>query len=705
MSILNIEHKDSVAVITLDLPGEKVNKLTEGLMQEFSDFLDKLESDPSLQGAVLISGKSDNFIAGADIEMFQERDTAEEITELSKGGHQILNRIADLPKPVVVAIHGSCMGGGLELSLACHYRIASKHPKTVFSLPEVKLGLLPGTGGTQRLPRRIGIQKALTYMLTGKNMYPRQAYKNGLLDELTHKDALEEAGIKAVHKLSKGSYSSPDKRTFFEKLLEGNPIGRKIIFSQALKKTMGQTRGNYPAPLKIIDAVKYGYKYGLKEGLEYESELFGDLGAASESRALVNLFFGMNQAKKIKDEDMIRDINTIGVLGAGLMGSGIADVSINKGNYNVLLKDQSLERTAQGEKGIWKGLDSKRKKRIISSFERDKTFSRVTGVETYDNFRKADLVIEAVFEDLDIKQKVMKDSEDNTPDHCIFASNTSSLPISDIAKASSRPDQVIGMHYFSPVQKMPLLEIIVTDQTSDWVTATAWKVGIRQGKTVIVVKDGPGFYTTRILAPYMSEALTILNEGASIPFLDKIMKDFGYPVGPMALLDEVGIDVGAHVGETMSPLFESRGAKPDNKAKELLDNGFEGRKNRKGMYRYGDTKKKEPNTDVYQYFGGSDRREPDAEESQWRMALMMMNEAAWCLHEGIIKNPTDGDLGAILGLGFPPFTGGPFRYMDELGLQSVLVRLEQMEKKFGARFKPAPIIKEYSESNTRFYPE
>ncbi|MFN1834851.1 3-hydroxyacyl-CoA dehydrogenase NAD-binding domain-containing protein [Balneola sp. MJW-20] len=703
MSILNIEQHDSVAILTLDLPGEKVNKLTEELMGEFSDFLDKLESDPALLGAVLISGKTDNFIAGADIQMFQERETAEEITELSQGGHRILNRIADLSKPVVVAIHGSCMGGGLELSLACHYRIASKHSKTVFSLPEVKLGLLPGTGGTQRLPRRIGIQKALTYMLTGKNMYARQAFKYGLIDELTHKDALKEAGIKAVNKISDGNYSSPDKRSLIEKILEGNPLGRKIIFSQALKKTLGQTKGNYPAPPKIIEAVKYGYKNGLESGLEYESELFGELGASSESRALVNLFFGMNQAKKIEDEDKIRDIHTIGVLGAGLMGSGIADVSINKGNYSVLLKDQSIERAADGLRSIWKGLESKRKKRIIGSFERDQVFSRVTGVETYDHFRKADLVVEAVFEDLHIKQEVMKETEANTPDHCIFASNTSSLPISDIAAASSRPDQVIGMHYFSPVQKMPLLEIIVTDQTADWVTATAWKVGIRQGKTVIVVKDGPGFYTTRILAPYMSEALTILNEGATIPFLDKIMKSFGYPVGPMALLDEVGIDVGAHVGETMSPVFEQRGAKPDNKAKELLDHGFEGRKNKKGLYRYGEGKKKEPNSDVYEYFGGSQRKDPDSEESQWRMALMMMNEAAWCLQEGILKNPTDGDLGAILGLGFPPFTGGPFRYMDHLGLQSVLLRLELLEKKFGARFKPAPIIKEMADANRKFY--
>lgn len=703
MSYLDITIKDSVAILTLDKPGEKVNTLDESMMEEFSSFLDKLEKDSELKGAVLISGKENNFIAGADIEMFKARETAEELEQLSKNGHAILNKIETSSKPFVVAIHGSCMGGGLELSLACDYRIATNHSKTMMALPEVKLGVIPGTGGTQRLPRLIGIQKALGYMLTGGNIFAKKAKHIGLVDELIHKDALEEAAIKAVHKLSgSNSFKRKDKRSLVEKVLEGNPVGRSIIFSQAKKKTLVQTKGNYPAPLMILDAVKYGYQKGLQKGLENETRLFGKAGATSESRALVNLFFGITDAKRNPLADNIKPISTIGILGAGLMGSGITDVSINKAGYSVLLKDQTVEAAAKGEQVIWNALNQKVKKRIITPFERDRLSSKVTGTDSYESFEKADVVIEAVFEDLELKQRIVAQVEKATGDHCIFASNTSSLPISEIAKGAKRPENIIGMHYFSPVQKMPLLEIITTPQTADWVTATAYEIGVKQGKTVIVVNDGPGFYTTRILAPYMNEALLLLEEGASIEFLDKIMKKFGYPVGPMALLDEVGMDVGAHVGETMAPVFNARGGKSSTKAKELIDAGYRGRKNTKGMYSYSG-KKKEVNAEVYSFFGGTSRTNPDTETAQLRMALMTVNEAAYCLEENILKSPTDGDLGAILGLGFPPFTGGPFRYLDQVGIQSTVDRLNEFTEKFGPRFKPASILTEYAKEGKRFY--
>jgi len=703
MSYLNITKKENVAVITLNQPGEKVNTLNEAMMDQFANFLEDLESDASLKGAVLISGKENNFIAGADIEMFKARETAEEIEQLSLDGHTILNRVESSSKPIAVAIHGSCMGGGLELSLACHYRIASGHSKTIMALPEVKLGILPGTGGTQRLPRLIGIQKSLNYMLTGKNIYARQAYKMGLVDELVHKDALEEAAIKAVHKVSSGKFERTDKRTSMEKMIEGNGLGRKIVFSQALKQTLAQTKGNYPAPEKILDAVEYGYKHGKEKGLLNEAKLFGELGATHESRALVNLFFAMNNAKKNPYKDLIKPVDKIGVLGAGLMGSGIADVSINKGKYSVLLKDRDLESASKGEQGIWEDLNKKSKKRIITKFERDEIASRVTGVDSYAGFDGVGLVIEAVFEDLNLKHKIIKEVEEATSDDTIFASNTSSLPISEIAKASSHPENVIGMHYFSPVQKMPLLEIITTEQTADWVTATAYEVGVKQGKTVIVVNDGPGFYTTRILAPFMNEALLLLEEGASIEFLDKAMKQFGYPVGPMALLDEVGFDVGAHVGETMKPMFDKRGARSSEKAQELVDAGYLGRKNKKGMYSYSDGKKKEVNTGIYKYFGGTNRTNPDMETAQLRMALTMINEAAYCLEEGILKSATDGDLGAILGLGFPPFLGGPFRYIDHLGSGTIVKKLNGFAEEFGPRFKPASILMDKAKDGKKFH--
>lgn len=703
MSYIKQEIKDTVLILSLDKPDEKVNTLDEAMMAQFLEILLFAETSDEVSGIVLISRKKDNFIAGADIEMFKSRETAMDLEKLSLDGHTILNRISAFKKPVVVAIHGSCMGGGLELSLACHFRIASNHKKTVLALPEVKLGVIPGTGGTQRLPRLIGIQKALGYMLTGRNIYARSAKKIGLVDELVHKDALEEAAIKAVKNLVKhGSQKRKDRRSLLEKLLEGNPIGRSIIFNQARKKTLAQTKGNYPAPILIIDSVKYGLKHGLKKGLENEAKLFGQAGATPESRALVNLFFGMTDAKKNPLESEVQQVKTIGILGAGLMGSGIADVSINKGNYSVLLKDRTLEDAARGEKAIWDELQKKTKKRILTSFERDRICSKVTGTDSYNSFKKADVVIEAVFEDLELKRRIVAEVESNTPDHCIFATNTSSLPISEIAKGAKRPENIIGMHYFSPVQKMPLLEIITTVQTADWVTATAYDIGVKQGKTVIVVGDGPGFYTTRILAPYMNEALLLLEEGASIEYLDSIMKKFGYPVGPMALLDEVGMDVGAHVGETMAPLFNARGGKSSTKAKELMDAGYLGRKNKKGLYTY-ESKKKQVNSTIYSHFGGTQRKDPDAEYAQLRMALMMVNEAAYCLQEGILASPTDGDLGAILGLGFPPFTGGPFRYLDFAGVQNVVDRMHQFTDRFGVRFTPAPILVDMAKSDSKFY--
>jgi 3-hydroxyacyl-CoA dehydrogenase/enoyl-CoA hydratase/3-hydroxybutyryl-CoA epimerase len=701
-NILHIDHSGGVAIITLNTPGEKVNKLNEALINEITSFLDQFESDSAIEGAILMSGKEENFIAGADIEMFKSRTTAEELEELSQTGHDILLRIENSKKPIVVCIHGSCMGGGTELALACHYRVVSDHSSTKIGLPEVKLGLLPGMGGTQRLPRLIGIQQALGYMLTGKNMYARQARRNGFADEVVHQHALKTAGIEAIKKINSGNFKRKDKRSLIEKALESNPVGRSVIFSQARKKTLSQTHGNYPAPLKIIESVAFGYKKGIKQGLKNEARLFGELAVSSESRSLVQLFFAMTATKKNPWENKVHDVKSIGVLGAGLMGSGITEVSIENG-YRVWLKDRDESQAAQGKKEIWNNLNEKSSKRIITSYKRDQLSSLIHPVGDYKAFDKINLVIEAVFEDLDIKHKVLSEVEAATDDNCIFASNTSSLPITDIAKKASRPKNVIGMHYFSPVQKMPLLEIIKTKKTAPWVTATAYDVGTKQGKTVIVVNDGPGFYTTRILAPYMNEALLLLEEGATIEQLDKAMKQFGFPVGPMALFDEVGIDVGAHVAEVLSDKFKERGAKTSTKAAEILRAGFKGRKNGKGFYVYQSGKKKQVNRDIYNIFGNTKRKVMQQEIIQQRMALVMINEAVLCLQEDILLSPTDGDLGAILGLGFPPFLGGPFRYIDQKGAEQIRRLLVEYQGFFGNRFQPATLLVEKAQKKETFH--
>lgn len=705
MSYLSTEKQDGVLVVTLDQPGEKVNKLNEQLISEFQDLLENIDSH-TFDGIILQSGKTSNFIAGADVEMLKSKQAPDEVEELSRRGNNLLLKLKHFPLPVVAAIHGSCLGGGLEVAMACNYRVASKHSDTVMGQPEVQLGLLPGGGGTQRLPKLIGIQNALTYMLTGKNIYPRKAFKLGLVDELTHRDAVLSAAKKAVQKINDGTFERKDKRSLMHQLMEGMSPLRKIIYSQARKRAKSESKGNYPAPDKIIDCVREGCENGMKAGLNLESKYFGQLAATPESKALVNMFFAMQGAKKNPNENITREVNKIGVLGAGLMGSGIADVSANN-EYRVLLKDQSAEQAVKGKKSIWDRLEQKRKKKIISAFERDRISSLVTSTETYDGFENTGLVIEAVFEDLDLKQSIVQEVEAETPEDCIFASNTSSLPIKKIAEASKRPDQVVGMHYFSPVPKMPLLEIITTDQTADWVTATAREVGIQQGKHVIVVNDGPGFYTTRILAPFMNEALMLLEEGIAIEELDEHMKQFGFPVGPAALFDEVGIDVAAHITEILSDLFAQRGVHPSKKPTELFEDGYKGKKNKKGFYNYEEegskTEKKEPNKEIYQYFGGGDRQSLERETVQQRMMLTMVNEAAWCLQENILQSPTDGDLGAVLGLGFPPFLGGPFRYIDREGADVIVQRLENFEGKHGPRFKPAEILKEHAKKNKKFH--
>lgn len=705
MPYAQIEKENGVALVWLDQPGNKVNTISIDLLDEFAAIMELIEADPEIKGIVLISRKPDNFIAGADIDKFKDMKNPEEAEMLSRQGHALLKRIAAFPKPVVVALHGATLGGGLEVALACHYRIASDDPKTVLALPEVKLGLLPGGGGTQRLPRLIGLQAALDMMLTGKNIYPRQAKKMGLVDDLIHPYGLLTAAKKAVLELADNPLQRKKRQPLLAKMLESTPFSRSIVYKKARELVQKQTWGNYPAPFKIIECVQAGMEKGLEAGIEAETKKFGELMMSSQSRELIQIFLSMTAMKKNPLKDQVRPVRKIGILGAGLMGSGIAHVSATH-SIEVLLKDISYEAVGHGEKAIWQDLNGKVKKKVLSPFQRDLTFSRITGCMDYRGFEKADLIIEAVFEDLDIKRKILAEAEAHAKEEAIFASNTSSLPIGSIAAAAKRPEQVIGMHYFSPVPKMPLLEIIVTEKTADWVRATALDVGIRQGKTVIVVNDGPGFYTTRILAPLLNEALELLNEGGDTEEIDRAMRQFGYPVGPIALIDEVGIDVGAHVSNVLGPLFSARGATPNNTMEKLFTAGYKGRKNNRGFYLYGDPaskKKKEVNKEIYTFFGGPKRKKIDVKEIQNRLSLVMVNEAVLCLQEGILQSPRDGDIGAVFGLGFPPFLGGPFRYIDNLGLAKFLSLLEKLEGQKGARFAPAQILRDREAKNQRFH--
>jgi len=704
MPFTQIEKIKDIAIIWLDQPGEKINKISADLVSEFDNILDEFEGDGEIKGLILISRKPD-FIAGADLDKFLGMTQPGEAFKLSRNGHKVLDRIANFPKPIIAAINGAALGGGLEVALACNYRIATDNPKTVLALPEVKLGILPGGGGTQRLPRLIGLQKALNLMLTGKNVYPYPAKKIGLVDQVVNTYKLLDAAKLTLYRLSKNPTQRKKRLSLFEKILEGNPLGRKIIYKKSRSIVLKQTKGNYPAPFKIIECVEAGMEKGMEEGLRVESEKFDELMLTPESKQLINLFFGMNSLKKNPHKTLARPAKKIGVLGSGLMGTGIASVSINRG-MDVLIKDVNLEVLSKAKKSLWEELEQKRKRRIITPFQRDQVFSKLAVMTDYDRLSKADIVIEAVFEDLDLKRKVLAETEIETRDECIFASNTSAIPISEIAVVAQNPEQIIGMHYFSPVQKMPLLEIVITKRTAKWVTATAVEVGIRQGKNVIIVKDGPGFYTTRILSPMLNEALVLLEEGGDIPEIDRAMLQFGFPVGPFTLMDEVGIDVGAHVAEVLSGVFEARGIRPSKITEKLFHAGFKGKKNQKGFYLYASRnkkRKKKINKDIFKELGKIKPKKIAREEIQNRLSLAMVNEAAYCLEEEILSEPRDGDMGAVLGLGFPPFLGGPFRYMDSTGIQNILATLEKLQDKHGNQFLPSQIIKDFATKDMKFY--
>ena len=711
-----VEVEGGVALCLLDVPGEPVNTLSPRVGAELEDLLHTLAQDAAVEALVIASGKKGGFIAGAKIDMLQAVRSAAEGEALSRAAQRQLQAVERFPKPVVVAIHGACLGGGLELSLACRWRIATDDPKTQLGLPEVQIGLLPGAGGTQRLPRLIGIAAALDLILAGKSVRAQKAQKLGLVDEVVPAPILLEVARRRARELATGQLHRPERPAALKQLergglgalqklaLEDNALGREVLFREARRKLLAKSGGRYPAPEKALEAVKYGIDKGMEKGLEREARLFGELAVSEVSKRLIDIFFATTALKKDSGVDdpavKPRQVENVGVLGGGLMGSGIAFVTVGAGpTVRVREKDDAAAaRALASVRGL---LDERVKRRSMTPLERASTMRLLTATTSWAGFERVDLVIEAVFEDLALKQEMVRAFEQLNP-RGIFASNTSSIPITKIAEASQRPEAVLGMHYFSPVQKMPLLEVIVTPKTAPDVTATAVAVGKKQGKTVIVVNDGPGFYTSRILTPYMNEAAEILVEGASVEDIDAALTSFGMPVGPITLLDEVGIDVGSKVGKILHHAFGDRMA-PPAAFEKLAADGRLGRKSKKGFYTYGG-KKKEVDVTVYDLLpGGRQRKRVGRDEIAERVTLQMVNEAIRCLGEGILRSARDGDIGAIFGLGFPAFLGGPFRYADAVGPKTLLERLERWHDKFGDRFEPAPLLVELVRDGRLFY--
>lgn len=702
MGMIRIERRDDgVAVVWLDHPDKKVNTISPAFLDEVEEKLVPLLDDDGVRAVVLASAKPDTFVAGADLEVI-EGLTAEEISAMSFRGNPLLERVYTGPKPVVAAVHGAALGGGLEVALACHYILASDHHSTVMSQAEVQLGLLPAGGGTQRVVERVGLTGALPLLLTGRRVRARRAKRIGLVDAVTTPGGIAETACRAALALADGRLKRPERKLKpVDRLARFGPV-RSFILTKARQQVDRQTRGNYPAPYAILDCVETGFAKGRVAGLERESRYFGELGVTSVSRSLVWLFHAMNRAKKPWPEGEPAEVRRLAVLGGGFMGAGVASVSL--GRCPVTVRDLKPEVLASAADAIRHGLEKQVRSEAISSAEADRRFSALHLATDADALAGADLVIEAVFEDLELKRRVLAEVEERIAPGAVFASNTSALPIASIAAAARHPERVLGMHYFSPVPKMPLLEIVVADATSPDAVATAHTFGRAQGKTCIVVADGPGFYTTRILAGFLNEAVTLLEEGARIEAVDRAMKEFGYPVGPVALIDEVGIDVGAHVATDLGRAFADRGMEASGALPRMYEAGYHGRKNRKGFYRYPSGKgRKTPNEEVYALLGDPSRRDVPTDEIQQRLALMMTNEAVRCLEEGVLRSAEDGDLGAVLGLGFPPFRGGPFHWVDSETPQTVVDRLNALAESHGRRFEPCPMLVEMATAGARFY--
>lgn len=719
---LRVESDGEIGVLIFDVPGDKVNILSSPIMQELDQHLEALQSRTDLHALVFISGKEGNFIAGAKIQEIENVTDPQEGAEKAAQGQAIFSKIAALPFPVVAAIDGACVGGGLELVLACHFRIARDSEKTRLGSPEVRLGIIPAFGGTQRLPRLIGIQRALDFILTGKTVDARRAYKAGIVDRIVPQeypsDQLRSLAVNFAREILQ-----PEVRKKVEErrnrtnaqnlLLEKNFLGRKVLFDQARKRTLAETKNQYPAPLLALEAVERGMRKDLSEGLKIEAELVGKAIITSVSKNLIKIFYLTEEIRKDSGVDSFsgptQEFKRIGVLGAGVMGGGIAQLMAHN-NLPARMKDINLAAVAKGTEAAAKVFSESVKKRRLRPKEMMNKMALISGTTDYSGFNKVDLIIEAIVENLDIKKKVFVEIDAMAPAHAILASNTSSLPITEMAKVTKRPDKVAGLHFFNPVHRMPLVEVIRGATTSDATVASLVAFAKKLGKTPVVCKDSPGFLVNRILGVYLAEAARILLAGTSIAQVDQALLDFGMPMGPFNLVDEIGIDVAAKVSHILEAAFGPRMSTGDgsgvNALDKIVESGRLGKKNGKGFYIYED-KKKKVDESVRQldptWVGSARASALSTDEIQDRCVLMMINEAAMCLSEGIVRRPQDVDAGMIFGTGFPPFRGGLLRYADSLGIDKVMGKMEALTAKYGDRFKSTALLPEMKNGGKKFY--
>jgi 3-hydroxyacyl-CoA dehydrogenase/enoyl-CoA hydratase/3-hydroxybutyryl-CoA epimerase len=702
----------------IDRPDDPVNALNLALVEDLATAVSAARAYEGLQGLLILSGKPEQWVAGADLKLLP-RATAVELEAISRRFQAVCDQVAWLPCTTVAALNGPALGGGCELALACDYRVAADTDQVSIGQPEVSLGLIPAGGGTQRLPRLLGLARGLDLLLTGRRLNPRRAQRVGLLDEAVHPAVLEDAA-RSWARRPKRPLDRPLRlglnRQGALELAEQTPAGRRLMYQRARAAVLKRTRGHYPAPLLTVETVAIGMERGVAAGLDAEARALAELGTSKTARHLIWLFLASQHQKRGAVDrrphpgPLPKGEGLIGVVGAGFMGAAIAEVVAAAG-LPVRVKDVSPEAVARGLGNVGRLVREGVSRRRFLRTEATAILQRVSGTTDYSGFRRADLVIEAVFEDVHLKRQVVTELEAIVRPDAVIATNTSALPIQEIVQSAAHPERVVGMHFFSPAHRMPLVEVVRAAASADWAVARVVALGQQLGKTPIVVGDAPGFYTSRVLGVMLNEAVVLLSEGEAIEEVDAAMTSFGFPVGPFVLYDEVGLEVAMHAGETVLRALGDRLPSLDV-VPALVKSGATGRAAGRGFYQWPERQpswlplkpaRREPNPDVYRLAGRPSRQTSGRRAIQTRLALLFVNEAIRCLDEGVLASATDGDLGAVLGLGFPPFTGGPFHYADSLGLPALCDRLADLAVQHGPRYAPAEVLVARARQGQRFF--
>lgn len=697
--------EDGLAVIEFDQPGEQHNKLSPEIIERFLELIREVHSraeEGAVRGLVVASGKQDSFIAGVDVSTIA---TVRGVTAARAGARQgqlAMQALAELPIATVAAINGTCVGGATELALACDYRVAADSPAVLIGLPEVQLGVIPGFGGTQRLPRLISLERALPMILTGKSVNAAKARRIGLVDAVVPPPLLlREAARFARRAKQRDSLVVPEDRRLSRRvrrwLMEGNPLGRMLVYRQAAAQVAKSTGGHYPAPIKALEAVRRGFTKKLGDGLRLEADLVADAVVSPESRNLVGIFFLRQAARRERAGAAPERVRRLGVLGAGVMGGGIAQLGAQR-RLSVRVKDIAIEPLAAAMKVAHKRFSSLLRRRRLDAAELRRGMERISVTLDYSGFRHADLIIEAVVEDLAVKHEVLAAAEAAAGSRTVLATNTSSLTVASMATALRDPSRFVGLHFFNPVHRMPLVEIVRGPESADWAVDTARAFATTIGKVPVVVGDAPGFFVNRVLTPYLNEALLMLSEGATVAEIDRAIEDFGMPMGPLRLLDEIGLDVAAKVTVQLASVFDDQIPASDAAA-TLVEAGRIGRKGGAGFYAYPGNGRPVPDSEAEALVRGEGVSPPAATIVD-RCVLGMLNGAAKALEEGTIASPQAADLALVLGTGFAPFRGGVFRYAEERGVEAVRDRMAELADTYGSRFAPAAALEQ-----RRFYPD